>query len=304
MTAPVQKWPGQLRQLAIRTLILITRAGQSTRGGGGPKPTAPRPTPARRGRRMPVGVRRMGTGDWPVPLVRTAGGGDGCRRYAPFGSGAAEPERDELACPRPTSPASAPCACRPSGRRSGRLRTSAGVATFLPPTSRMTSPVLKPCSEATPSGSTLVTTTPSVPLPATCAGRSEREAEPRHVACRRQACCVGAAARARAASAIRRASARSSSPRPCATRSASPSRRAPCAPICLARSRASLTGLPLTAVITSPARMPALTRRAVRLRLGDQRALRRLQAEAVGDVGGDRLDLHADPAAGHRCPCP
>ena len=47
--------------------------------------------------------------------------------------------------------------------------------TFLPATSRMTSPVLKPCSEASPLGSTSVTTTPSVPLPATCpAGASIR----------------------------------------------------------------------------------------------------------------------------------
>src|SRR5215471_21865364 len=48
------------------------------------------------------------------------------------------------------------------------LRTSAGVVTFFPPTSRITSPVLKPCSEASPLGSTSVTTTPSEPLPATC----------------------------------------------------------------------------------------------------------------------------------------
>src|SRR6266404_2396973 len=32
----------------------------------------------------------------PSPLVRTAGGGDGCRRCAPFRSGLAEPQRNEL----------------------------------------------------------------------------------------------------------------------------------------------------------------------------------------------------------------
>ena len=37
--------------------------------------------------------------------------------------------------------------------------------------------------------------------------------------------------------------------------------------------------------------------RTCRLRLIDQRALGLLQAEAVGDVGGDRLDLHAEPGA-------
>src|SRR5215469_15645280 len=32
----------------------------------------------------------------PSPLVRTAGGGDGCRRCAPFRSSLAEPQRNEL----------------------------------------------------------------------------------------------------------------------------------------------------------------------------------------------------------------
>src|SRR3954471_8725480 len=32
----------------------------------------------------------------PVPLVRTTGGGDGCRWYAPFGSGSTEPYCQEL----------------------------------------------------------------------------------------------------------------------------------------------------------------------------------------------------------------
>ena len=56
------------------------------------------------------------------------------------------------------------------------------------------------------------------------------------------------------------------------------------APICLARSCASLTGAPLTAVITSPARMPALAAGPFVLRIGDHRALRPLQAEIVGDA--------------------
>ncbi len=37
--------------------------------------------------------------------------------------------------------------------------------------------------------------------------------------------------------------------------------------------------------------------RAARLRLGHQRALHALETEAVGNLGRDRLDLHADPAA-------
>ena len=43
-----------------------------------------------------------------------------------------------------------------------------------------------------------------------------------------------------------------------------------------------------------------LSRRTPRLRLGDQCAIVRLQPEAVGDVGIDRLNLDADPSACHR----
>ena len=45
--------------------------------------------------------------------------------------------------------------------------------------------------------------------------------------------------------------------------------------------------------------MPALAAGLSTLRLGDERAFRLLEAEAVGDVRRDRLDLDADPAAGH-----
>src|SRR6185312_4487427 len=41
-----------------------------------------------------------------------------------------------------------------------------------------------------------------------------------------------------------------------------------------------------------------LGRRAVGLRLGDERAGRLLQAHALGDLRGHRLNLHADPPAG------
>src|SRR5581483_2123494 len=43
-----------------------------------------------------------------------------------------------------------------------------------------------------------------------------------------------------------------------------------------------------------------LGRGAVGLRFGNQRAFRLLQAEAVGDLGSDGLNLYADPAAAHR----
>src|SRR5216683_3948460 len=60
------------------------------------------------------------------------------------------------------------------------LRTSDGVATVLPPTSRITSPVRKPRSAAGPSGSTRVTIPPALPAPATfAAGASDRPSRPR-----------------------------------------------------------------------------------------------------------------------------
>src|SRR5262245_35539735 len=40
------------------------------------------------------------------------------------------------------------------------LRTSTGLETFFPPTSRMMSPALRPCAEASPRGSMSTTTTP------------------------------------------------------------------------------------------------------------------------------------------------
>src|SRR5262249_5673574 len=136
------------------------------------------------------------------------------------------------------------------------LRTSAGVVTFFPPTSRMTSPVLKPCSEASPLGSTSVTTTPSEPLPATCpAGASIR---PR---------CGPSAPLGPESGMVARAS-RSFGNSPSVSEMLFFSllrhtvsltlEPESIAPICLARSRASLTAWPLTAVMTSPERMPAL----------------------------------------------
>src|SRR5262249_13151137 len=40
--------------------------------------------------------------------------------------------------------------------------------------------------------------------------------------------------------------------------------------------------------------------RAVRFRGGNERALRLLKAERLGEVGGQALELHAEPAARHR----
>src|SRR5580700_393586 len=67
-------------------------------------------------------------------------------------------------------------------------------------------------------------------------------------------------------------------------------------PMRRASSRASWISVPSTEVMTSPLWMPALT---VGLSLRHQRAGGLLQAHAVGEIGCQRLDLHADPSAGH-----
>ena len=59
----------------------------------------------------------------------------------------------------------------------------------------------------------------------------------------------------------------------------------------------SSTALPLTLVMMSPASMPAPAAGPSACRIGDDRALGALDAEALGDVLGHRLDLHAEPAA-------
>src|SRR5262249_12893598 len=93
--------------------------------------------------------RREGDRRSARPLFRPAGGGDGCRRCAPFDQ--ALPSRSA------TNFVASPDFTRmrivrlPSFCASlSALRMSAGLATFLPPTSRMTSPVLTPWSEAIP----------------------------------------------------------------------------------------------------------------------------------------------------------
>src|SRR5499427_3777495 len=135
------------------------------------------------------------------------------------------------------------------------LRTSAGVVTFFPPTSRMTSPVLKPCSEASPLGSTSVTTTPSEPLPATCpAGASIRPSFGTSVPVGPESGMVARASRSFGNSPSVSEMLFSSPLRQTVSFTLEPDA---IAPICLARSRASLTALPLTAVITSPERTPA-----------------------------------------------
>jgi hypothetical protein len=71
-------------------------------------------------------------------------------------------------------------------------------------------------------------------------------------------------------------------------------------PMIFESSRASLIGAPSIDVMTSPGAIPAF-RGTVRLRLGDQRAARRLlQAETVGELRRHRLGLHTKPAARHR----
>ena len=64
--------------------------------------------------------------------------------------------------------------------------------------------------------------------------------------------------------------------------------------------RISSTGRPANSMITSPARMPAAAAGPSSIDARDQRPLRLLQPQGVGDLLGDLLDPHADPAALHR----
>ena len=179
---------------------------EKTRGVGGVSPATPRLTPSRRGRRMPGRRYRWGRAACaPVPLVRTTGGGDGCRRHAPFGSGSAEPYRDELrALARLHADQHGALAVllRIADRDCGYRRVEQPC---VPPTSRMTSPALKPCSAAMPSGSTCGDDHAVAAAAGDLAGRAQRQAEPRQRRARSARGSSGVA-RPRARSAARRAS--------------------------------------------------------------------------------------------------
>src|SRR5450631_3659558 len=135
-------------------------------------------------------------------------------------------------------------------------RTSAGDETDLPATSRITSPVEKPRSAATPEESTPVTTTPSLPAPATrAAGASVRPSLP--ISLLPLSAGALASARASLAAGISPSVKVSVFSEPLCRTASLTEAFGGMAPIFLARSRASLTGLPSTAVMTSPASMPA-----------------------------------------------
>ena len=228
-----------------------------SRGGGGLGPPPPQPTPPGGGDGSRSESEGWGAGHRPAPWVRTAGGGDGCRRYAPFVR-RCRAEARRTASLRPTSPASAPCACRPCWASRAHCAHRRASATFLPADLEDDVADLEAMLGSEPVGVDIGDDHAFAPLPATAGGR-EREAEPRHVGVPARWRVFGCRARwPRAGSAIRRASARglllALAPDGQLHRRASGAM----APIWLARSRASLTGVPLTAVITSPAWMPAL----------------------------------------------
>ncbi len=58
------------------------------------------------------------------------------------------------------------------------------------------------------------------------------------------------------------------------------------------------TSMPSILTMASPGLRPAARRRLVRRHFGDQRAMRRIDAEAVGDVGGDLLQPRPEPTGG------
>ena len=57
--------------------------------------------------------------------------------------------------------------------------------------------------------------------------------------------------------------------------------------------------LPSNLTTTSPGSMPAGFGRALFVDAGDQRAARRLDAQAFGDLIAHLLDAHAEPSATH-----
>src|SRR5256714_958190 len=221
-----------------------------------------------RGRPGP-GRRKQGRAVTPVARVRSADGGDDCRRDAPNLCIPRPHSSGRVDQPRPSGTARnrvfSPDLTRnrivrlPPERASAKaLRTSSGLATRLPAISRITSPVRKPCVAAGPSGSTCVTTTPSLPAPATLpAGASER---PRRGTSVPLLSFPSGVARAWRCS-------RGSSPSVTLRVFSAPLLTTPSLTlepggrleIFLARSRASLISWPFTEVITSPDWMPAFT---------------------------------------------
>ena len=175
-------------------------------------------------------------------------------------------------------------------------RTSAGVETDLPATSRITSPVENPWSAAMPSESTPVTTTPSAPEPETRAAGAKRKTE---------------LAKISAAIAISGIGAGLLGIRQFAECQGNRLLRAlvqnrqldgsfgAIAPILLARSRASLTSLPSTEVMTSPASIPAFRAGLFACGSATSAPSGLLETEAIRDILRDRLYLNADPATRH-----
>src|SRR6516225_5509398 len=238
----------------------------------------------------------MGTGAGPVPLVRTAGGGDGCRRCAPCRSSLAEPQRNEL-------------------RRVARLhphedRTLAVLLRVLERTADVgrIGNLLAADLENDVAGLDALVGGNSVGIDlgnhhafraaaGDLAGGYDREAEPRHVGALRAG---GVGHRRRARLTLVRQF----------TECDGEGLLLALAPYRQFRGGAWRHAADLPGEVSGVFDRGAVDRRdhvpghdagfggrAIRLRLGDQRALRGLETEIVGDFGGDGLDLHADPAA-------
>src|SRR5262249_29269672 len=137
-------WTALIIAARFQTVLASGKAAHASarnaRGGGLTRHPSTNSAPAGA---TGAGAKLDWGGTGPAPGVETAGGGDGCRRCAPFGQ--ALPSRSA------TNFVASPDFTRmrivrlPSFCASlSALRMSAGLATFLPPTSRMTSPVLTP----------------------------------------------------------------------------------------------------------------------------------------------------------------
>src|SRR5215467_11956273 len=232
----------------------------------------------------------------PSPLVRTAGGGDGCRRCTPFRSGLAEPQRNEL-------------------RRVARFhphqnRTLAVLLRVLEGTAdvgRIGNLLAADLENDVAGLDALVGSNPiGIDLghhhafgtaTGDLAGRYDRESEPRYVGALRTG---GIRRRGRPRLALVRQF----------TERDGEGLLLAFAPYRQFRGAARCHAADLLGEVSGVFDRVAIDRRdhitghdaglsgrTVRLRVSDQRTVGCLETEIVGDFGGDGLDLHADPAA-------
>src|SRR5215470_4942933 len=232
----------------------------------------------------------------PSPLVRTAGGGDGCRRCAPFRSGLAEPQRNELRRVARFHP-------HQNGALAVLLRVLEGTAdvgrigNLLAADLENDVAGLDALVGSNPIGIDLGHHHAFGAATGDLAGGYDREAEPRYIGALRTG---GIRRRGRPRLALVGQF----------TERDGEGLLLAFAPHGQFRGAARCHAADLLGEVSGVFDRVAIDRRdhvtghdaslsgrTVRLRVGDQRTVGWLETEIVGDFGGDGLDLHANPAA-------